>query len=78
MAIKNINDLRRHAIGTIEKLERGDVDVSEVSVLSKLYDSVVSSLKVELQYAHLQGISPEIPFLEGEKMISHSNIKSIK
>lgn len=79
--IKNINDLRAHAILTLKKLEKGKIDMSEAGVTAKLYESVISSLKIELEYNKMLGSDPFIPFLEDEsntkKLMSKQDNKKL-
>lgn len=62
--IQNISDLRRHAITTLEKLEKNKIDCAEAGVTAKLYESVISSVKVELEYSRMLGESPSVKFIE--------------
>lgn len=62
--LETIVDLRNHALRTLIRLENGDVDVNEVGVIGKLYESVISSVKTELQYANMIGMKPKINFIE--------------
>ena len=61
----NIEDLRAHAINTLKKLESRKIDMAEAGVTAKLYESIISSLKTEMDYHKMLGRSPEISFLEG-------------
>lgn len=69
MNIKNIEDLRNHAVGTLRKLEREEIDVEEAGVTGKLYENIMSSLKTEMEYHKMLGQSPRIKFLEGATVI---------
>jgi len=64
MNIKNIEDLRNHAIKTLDKLESKKIDLAEAGVTAKLYESLMSSLKTEIEYHKLLGHLPKIKFLE--------------
>lgn len=64
MAIKNILDLRRHAAQTLEQLEKGKIDKAHAAVNAKLYESIVSSLKTELEYHKVLKQKPIIEFLD--------------
>lgn len=63
--MKNIEELRGHAIDTLKKLESKKIDMAEAGVTAKLYESVISSLKTEMEYHKMLGQSPRIKFLEG-------------
>ena len=61
----NIEELRNHAIATLKKLENKQIDMSEAGVTAKLYESLMSSLKTEMEYHKMLGHLPRIKFLEG-------------
>lgn len=65
MKINSIEDLRNHAISTLEKLESKKIDMAEAGVTAKLYESLISSLKTEMEYHKMLGHLPTIRFLEG-------------
>ncbi len=65
MKINNIEDLRNHAIKTLEKLETKKIDMAEAGVTAKLYESLMSSLKTEMEYHKMLGHLPKIKFLDG-------------
>lgn len=67
MDIKNINDLRTHAVNTLKDLEKQKIDVVEAGVIGKLYENIMSSLKTEMEYHKMLNRHPEIKFLEGAK-----------
>lgn len=62
-SITNITELRDHAIETLLKLERGDIDTKEAGVRNKSYEAITSMLKCELQYAAMVQMAPNIPFI---------------
>ena len=63
--MNNIEDLRDHAIATLKKLETKEIDMAEAGVTAKLYESLMSSLKTEMEYHKMLGHLPRIKFLEG-------------
>lgn len=75
--VKNIEDLREHALQTLHNLEVGNIDCTEAGVAGKLYEAVISSLKTELAYAHMQGTAPRIKFLEGRNTVDAVKLKTI-
>ncbi len=62
--MNNIEDLREHAISTLKKLETKAIDMAEAGVTAKLYESLLSSLKTEMEYHKMLGHLPRIKFLE--------------
>ena len=75
MSIKNIEDLRQHAIEALEKLSEGKIDVEEAGVTGKLCESVMSTLKLQVDVAKMLGREPNIPFLGNT---AHGNIIDVK
>ncbi len=67
MKIKNIKDLRNHAAETLELLDQGKITTVQAACNAKLYESMVSSIKAELEYNRMLSREPDIDFLEGEK-----------
>ena len=63
--MNNIEELREHAILTLKKLESKAIDMAEAGVTAKLYESLMSSLKTEMEYHKMLGHLPRIKFLEG-------------
>lgn len=63
--IRNITELRDHALETLEALDRGDIDVHQAGVTGKLYEAVISSLKTQLAYAEIRQEVPQIDFIDG-------------
>lgn len=62
--VDSIEKLREHALNTIEKLADGDIDIGEAAATQKLYESVISSCKAEMEYVRLTGRKSRIPFLD--------------
>lgn len=67
--IKNISTLRDHAIETLENLKKKTIDVVEAGVTAKLYESIMSSLKTELDYHKMLDQRPSIAFLNGADIL---------
>lgn len=62
--IKDIDSLRAFAIETLAKLSSGEISTDEAGVTGKLCENVVSTVKVQLEYAKMLGQCPDINFLE--------------
>jgi len=73
--MKNISDLRESALKTIKDLQRGTIDIDEAGVSAKLYETVISSCKAEMEYHKFLNQTANIKFLEGADIIK--NIKDI-
>lgn len=63
MAIKNIEDLRDFLGETLDKLSKGKIEFEHANAVSKLSDSIVQTVKTELEYSKLVNSSPNIKFL---------------
>jgi len=61
--IKNIDDLRQHALNTLEDLEIGKISIEQAGVTGKLCENVMSTLKTQIEVAKMLGREPNIPFL---------------
>jgi hypothetical protein len=61
--IKDVTQLRDHALLTLEKLADGTIDTAEAGVTSKLCESVITTIKAQLEYSRMLGENIQIPFL---------------
>lgn len=59
-----MSQLRERMLHVFEEMSEGNFDLDEGSIMSKISETIISGLKVELQYAHLTNAVPHIPFLE--------------
>lgn len=75
--MKNITDLREHAIETISRLRSKKIDICEAGTTSKLYENIISSLKMELEHRKMIGDDSPIAFLGSEKLIRGKVLKQI-
>lgn len=62
--INSIEALRDHALLTLEKLAGGEIDTTEAGVTGKLCESVISTIKAQLEYSRLVDEAPQIPFMQ--------------
>ena len=68
LGIQSINDLREDAIKTLEKLSCGEISIEEAGVTGKLYENIVSTVRLQLDYAKALNQPPEIDFLEEDTL----------
>lgn len=61
---KHIDELRDHALDTLDKLVKKQISIEEAGVTGKLYESVVSTLKIQIEYAKAIDKQPNIKFLQ--------------
>ncbi len=63
MKIKNLDQLRNHALETLEKLSEGKITIEEAGATSKLCENVVSTVKLQLEFAKIVNKQPQIEFM---------------
>lgn len=63
MGIKNLDELREHAISALEKLSKGKISIEEAGATSKLCENIVSTLKLQLDLAKMLHREPKITFM---------------
>lgn len=68
MKIVDIDSLRKHAIDCLEKLSSGKISTEEAGVTGKLCENIVSTVKVQLEYAKMLDQQPNIDFLENNTL----------
>lgn len=78
MEIKDIDTLRQHAIETLSKLSKGAITTEEAGVTGKLCENVVSTLKVQLEYAKMLDQQPNIAFLEDSTLPKGRLLEGVK
>lgn len=78
--INNIEDLRDVAIETLLELRKGKISSEEAGAASKLCEGILSSVKVEIEYAKLNQRVPKIPFIGELKgaLIEHMPTNKLK
>lgn len=64
MSIKNIKQLRDHALNTLERLDDRDINIQEAAATAKIYSSIISSVKAEMDYHKMLEQKPKIEFLD--------------
>lgn len=78
MKPKNIDELREHALDTLEKLSKGKISVEEAGVTGKLCENIVSTIKVQLEYAKMLDQKPIIDFVEKSTLPKGRFIEQVK
>lgn len=64
MKIKNIEQLREYVLEALEKLSDSKIDATEAGVIAKSAETIMSSLKLQLNYSGMLGDIPNIKFLQ--------------
>lgn len=65
--MKNITELRNALSGLFDEIKNGAVDVKVASEMNNTAGKIISSLKVQLDYAELRKEEPSIPYLDERK-----------
>jgi len=68
--MKTISDLRQNALKTIQDFQSGKIEIDEAAATAKLYESVISSCKIEMEYHKFLKRMANIEFLEGAPLIN--------
>lgn len=71
MAINNMKDLRNHALGTLQKLDDKEIDIKDAIASAKIYQSIISTIKTEIDYNKMREKAPRIDFLEMGNVVEH-------
>lgn len=66
--INNMEDLRESALETLQKLQDGAIELNEAVAVAKLCDSVIGTVKQEIEYQKHLNLQKEIPFLNTTDM----------
>lgn len=57
-------DLRLTILDVMEKLANNQITVQKAAVVIKGADVIISTYRVELEQARLNGVSPDVKFIE--------------
>lgn len=61
--IQDIGQLRDFALETIQRLANGEIDTAQAGVTGKLCESVISTIKAQLEYSRMIDEQPQIAFM---------------
>jgi hypothetical protein len=56
--IRTVEELRDHMLEMLDKLDKGLIEVHEVGVAGKLCESVIATIRVQMDYAKMLGLEP--------------------
>jgi len=78
--INNMRELREKVLSSLEELEKGTIDIAELTTIAKISETIVAGLKSEMQYSILTNRIPNIKFYEYENtnVISYDTKKAIE
>lgn len=65
--MKTINELRNELLKLFDDIKTGEVDVKVAGEMNNAAGKIINSVKVELEYAELRKIAPNVPFLDYDR-----------
>lgn len=65
MAITNINELRDFLSNDLERSSAGEITPATANASANLAGKIIQTVKMELEYNKMAGLSPNIGFLKG-------------
>ena len=65
--MNNITDLTSNLADLYKSLKDGTVDVKVASEMNNTAGKIINAQKVQLEYAALRKVAPNIPFLDGKQ-----------
>lgn len=78
MSINNVEELRSFLASELERVSAGTVTPASANASANLAGKMLSSVKMELEYNKMVGVTPQIGFLKGfskkVESISHDKI----
>jgi hypothetical protein len=72
----NITELRDMVLDTFQDLKEGKIETSEALSISKLCDTVLGTIKTEIDYAKLTSQTPQISFMGQGTLLEHGDSKA--
>jgi hypothetical protein len=63
----NLNELRGILSDELQRLRDGDTTAANVNAISNATGKILSTVKLEMEYAKLTGKTPDIPMLKNGK-----------
>lgn len=69
---KDVNDLRDVLMDDIRRLRAGETTAANVNAVCNAVGKVLSTVKLQMEYAKLTGRTPEIPLLHAKTKASRS------
>jgi hypothetical protein len=62
--MKNITELRNDLLDVYEKLRAGSMEIKEAKEINNTAGKIISSAKVQIEYATVRGEKPDIDFMK--------------
>ncbi len=64
--MRNITDLTANLADLYKDLKNGTIDVKVACEMNNTAGKIINAQKVQLEYAALRNVTPNIPFLNGK------------
>lgn len=65
LKLENIDDLRADAILLLDRLRKKEVSIEEAGTTHKIYENILSTVKIQLAYSALRKEALTSDFIEG-------------
>lgn len=76
--VKTLDDLREKMLEAFDDLMEGKIDIQQAMALSKISETVISGLKIKMQYAVLTNTKPNVPFIGNDILLPSKEVKKLK
>jgi len=67
-SIKTVNDLRTILAEEITKIRNGETTAANVNAIVNATGKILTTVKMEIEYNKLLGLTPQIDFIQSEKV----------
>lgn len=78
MKIDSIEKLRNHILESLDKLDKEKITIEELGTIAKAAETISSTLKLQLSYAHMRNELPRIDFLQRCHQVETADTKKLK
>ncbi len=67
--ITNINDIRNTLAMAVDSVVDGSMTAAQANAITNASGKIISSVKLQMEYAKMAGVKPSIMFLEPTKKL---------
>lgn len=64
MGIKNIEELRNAGLEILDQLKSKKISPAEAGITAKIFETIMTSVRLQMEYSHQLKEVPQIPFLQ--------------
>lgn len=65
--INNVTKLRASLIELYDQLLKDEIDLNKANRLTNCAGKIIGTVRIEMEYAHLTDITPDIKFMKKDK-----------